>query len=460
MKKLNLLLFLITLILYQRVEAQQSDTVFTLDQCIEYAFENQASVKNAVLDQQISQYNVKATRGMGMPQISGDMNTLNNIELPRLFVLGGVIKQLEPTYPVSNPGAVYAVPQLFQLKNTNTASITANQILFDGTFLVALQASKTYTELSTKATTQTKIETVDKITRAFYLVLINNQRMKLLDANLARLDTSLKQLKQTNQNGLSENLDVSRLEVAYNNLQTDRVNVMNQLILTYTLLKFQMGYPVDQDLKLDGSLDDLVTRLNTSNSQLVSEFDYNKRIEYSLLRTQKRIQELTYKNTLAASLPKLTAFGTAGTNNSQADYIKLYSTPYYSYGYVGARLSIPIFSGLNKYYQQQSAKIGIQKAQNNLQMMENNIYIQIRQSHIMLQNNLANIKSQKRNLELAEQVIRITKIKFNEGVGSNLEVVDAENSFKTAQTNYYNAVYDALVSLIDYQKATGSLYAE
>jgi len=178
------------------------------------------------------------------------------------------------------------------------------------------------------------------------------------------------------------------------------------------------------------------------------------------LGSQKRIQELTYKNTLAASLPKLTAFGTAGTNNSQADYIKLYSTPYYSYGYVGARLSIPIFSGLNKYYQQQSAKIGIQKAQNNLQMMENNIDLQIRQSHIMLQNNLANIKSQKRNLELAEQVIRITKIKFNEGVGSNLEVVDAENSFKTAQTNYYNAVYDALVSLIDYQKATGSLYAE
>ena len=462
MKKLNLLLFLITLILYQRVEAQQKDTVFTLDQCIDYAFENQASVKNAVLDQQISQYNVKATAGLGLPQISGDVNTLYNVQLQRLFLEAG------PYYALSggkgpvpaNPNEVIAIHQFLQLPTTNTASVTANQILFDGSYLVALQASKTYTELSTKATTQTKIETVDRITRAFYLVLINEQRMKLLDANLARLDTSLKQLKQTNQNGLSENLDVARLEVAYNNLQTDRVNVINQLVLTYSLLKFQMGFPVNQDLKLNGSLDDLVTRLNTSNSQVISEFDYNKRIEYSLLQTQKRAQELTYKNTLALSIPKLSAFGTMGVNNSQADYVKLYSTPYYGYGFIGARLSVPIFSGLNKYYQQQGAKIGIQKAQNNLQMMENTIDLQVRQSHIMLQNNLANIKSQKRNLELAEQVIRITKIKFNEGVGSNLEVVDAENSFKTAQTNYYNAVYDALVSLIDYQKATGSLYAE
>ena len=461
MKKLNLLLFLITLILYQRVEAQQ-DSVFTLDQCIDYAFENQATVKNAELDQQISKYNVKATRGLGMPQISGDMNTMYNVALPRMFVLAGVIGNIEPAvaaaYP--NPNQVLAIQQLFQLKYTNTASVTANQILFDGSFLVALQASKTYTELSTKATTQTKIETVDRITRAFYLVLINDQRMKLLDANLVRMDTSLKQLRQTNQNGLTENLDVSRLEVAYNNLQTDRVNVMSQLILTYTLLKFQMGYPVDQDLRLNGSLDDLVTRLNSSNSQVISEFDYNKRIEYSLLRTQKRIQELTYKNSLALSLPKLAAFGTIGTSNSQGEYMNLYSTPYYAYGFVGARLSVPIFSGLNKYYQQQGAKIGIQKAQNNMDMMQNNIDLQIKQSHILLQNNLANIKSQKRNLDLAEQVIRITKVKFNEGVGSNLEVVDAENSFKTAQTNYYNAVYDALVSLIDYQKATGSLYAE
>jgi outer membrane protein len=462
MKKLNLLLFLITLILYQRVEAQQ-DSVFTLDQCIDYAFENQATVKNAVLDQQIAQYKVKETRGLGMPQVSADVNTLYNVQLQRLFMRDGAYYSLsgaaaQGVPPPSNPNQVIAIQQFLQLPTTNTASVTANQILFDGAYLVALQASKTYTELSVKSTTQTKIEAVDKITKAFYLVLINEQRMKLLNVNLARMDTALKQLRQTNKNGLSENLDVSRLEVAYNNLQTDRVNVMNQLILTYSMLKYQMGYPVNEDFRLSGSLDDLVTRLNMENSKVTNEFDYNNRIEYSLLQTQKRLQELNYKSTMALSLPRLTAFGTAGTNNSQADYMKLYSTPYYAYGFVGARLSIPVFSGLNKYYQQQGAKIGIQKIQNNLQMMENTIDLQINQSHIMLQNNLANIKSQKRNLELAEQVTRITKVKFDEGVGSNLEVVDAENSFKTAQTNYYNAVYDALVSLIDYQKATGTLY--
>jgi outer membrane protein len=92
--------------------------------------------------------------------------------------------------------------------------------------------------------------------------------------------------------------------------------------------------------------------------------------------------------------------------------------------------------------------------------MEDVIDLQVQQTKLVLDNNLENIKSQRRNLELAEQVIKQTKVKYDEGVGTNLEVVDAENSFKTSQTNYYDAVYNALVALIDYQKATGTLYTE
>ncbi len=164
---------------------------------------------------------------------------------------------------------------------------------------------------------------------------------------------------------------------------------------------------------------------------------------------------MNFKNTKSISYPKLVAFGTAGFVNSQNDYMKLYSTKYYGYGFVGAKLSVPIFTGGNHYYQQQGAKLKVEKVQNDMDMMEDVIDLQVQQTKVVLNNNLENIKSQKRNLDLAEQVIKQTKIKFDEGVGTNLEVVDAENSFKTAQTNYYDAVYNALVSLIDYQKATG-----
>jgi len=464
MNKSTILSLLVALLVYQGVQAQQ-DSVFTLNQCIDYAFVNQANMKNSVLDQQISKNKVNETRAYGLPQINFEGNTMYNIQLQPMFMTNQIANDFvnggAPLPPGVDPNGTQAIPNLFQLKGLNTATLNASQIIFDGSYLIGLKASKTYNELATKSLTQTKIETTDKITKGFYLVLINEQRIKLLDANIARIDTSLKQLREVNKSGFAEGLDVNRLEVTSNNLKTDRLNVQNQLILTYALLKYQMSYPVNQELKLSGTLDELVARLNsTTNPSTGGAFDYNTRIEYSLLQTQKRLEELNYKNTLALSYPKLVAFGTAGAVNSQNDYMKLYSTKYYGYGFVGAKLTVPIFSGGNHYYQQQGAKLQVQKVANNMEMMEDAIDLQVQQTKIILDNNLENIKSQKRNLELAEQVIKQTKIKYDEGVGTNLEVVDAENSFKTAQTNYYDAVYNALVSLIDYQKATGSLFTE
>lgn len=464
MKKNTLLSLLVILLLYNGTYAQQ-DSVFTLDKCIDYAFKNQAAVKNAALDQQISRYKVNETRAYGLPQINVEGNTMYNIALQPMFMTNALANDFgpnrgQPLPPGVDPNGTAAIPNLFQLKASNSATINASQILFDGSYLAGLQASKTYLELATKSMTQTKIETTDKITKAFYLVLINEQRIQLLTSNIERIDTSLSQLKEINKSGFAETLDVNRLEVTLNNLKTDQLNVQNQLILTYSLLKYQMSYPVNSELKLNGTLDELVTRLNTASNPDMNAFDYNKRIDYSLLRTQKKLQEMNFKNTRALSYPKLIAFGTAGAINSSNEYMNLYTTPYYGYGFVGAKLSVPIFSGGNHYFQQQGAKLEVQKAQNNIEMMEDVIDLQLQQTKLVMDNNIQNIKSQKRNLDLAEQVINQTKIKYQEGVGTNLEVVDAENSFKTAQTNYYDAVYNALVSLIDYQKATGTLYSE
>jgi outer membrane protein TolC len=421
-------------------------------------------VKNAALDQQISKYKVNETRAYGLPQINFEGNTMYNVQLQPMFMTNERANEfINPGQPLPagvDPSARYVLPNLFQLKASNTATLNASQIIFDGSYLVGLQASKTYNELATKSMTQTKIETTDKITKAFYLVLINQQQLQLLDDNIARVDTSLKQSRERNKTGVVSNLDVDRSEVTLNNLKTERFNVQNRIIVTFALLKYQMGYPVNVDLKLKGTLDELVARLNTASNPDMGSFDYNKRIEYSLLSTQKRLEELNFKNTRAISYPKLVAFGTAGLINSQNDYMKLYSSSYFGYGFVGAKLSVPIFTGGNHYYQQQGAKLKVQKVQNNMDMMQDVIDLEMQQTKLVLDNNIENIKSQKRNLELAEQVIRQTKIKYTEGVGTNLEVVDAENSFKTAQTNYYNAVYDALISLIDYQKATGTLYSE
>ncbi|MFN8415155.1 MAG: TolC family protein [Cytophagaceae bacterium] len=462
MRKISLILSFLSL-LGTNLIAQTATDSYSLDQCIQYAFSNQTDIKNAELNQQIAEYKVKEVFGIGLPQINGEASTMYNVQLKPMFLTNEMAAGFLPpgTVPAgANPKDVMAIPNLFQLKGMNDVSLSASQILFSGSYLIGLQASKVYTDLTTKAVTQSKIQTAEKITKAYYLVLINNYRLDLLENNIARLDTMMDQMREMNKAGFVETIDVSRLEVAYNNLLTEKTNVENLMAVSNLLLKYQMGYPIDKDITLTGDIKDLESKVQTTQFESIQNFDYNKRVEYSLLETQQRLQTLNFKNTRAASYPTLVAFGTAGLVTSHNDYLKMYTSKYYGYGYVGAKLTLPIFSGLTRYSQQQQAKLEVLKVENQKLQLQDAIDLQIMQTQIVLKNNLKSMESQRRNLDLAQEVIRVTKAKYEAGVGSNLEVIDAENTFKEAQTNYFNNIYNALVALIDYQIATGTLYNE
>lgn len=462
MRKISLIFSLLSL-LGTNLIAQTTGDSYSLDQCIQYAFSNQVDIKNAELNQQIAEYKVKEVFGIGLPQINGEASTMYNIQLKPMFLTNEMASGFLPPGSIpagANPKDVMAIPNLFQLKGMNDLTLNASQILFSGSYLIGLQASKVYTDLTSKAVTQSKIQTAEKITKAYYLVLINKYRLDLLDNNISRLDTMMDQMKEMNKAGFVEVIDVNRLEVAYNNLLTEKSNVENLMAVSNLLLKYQMGYPIEKDIQLSGDIKDLESKVQTIQFESAQNFDYNKRIEYSLMETQQRLQTLNYKNSRAASYPTLVAFGTAGMVTSHNDYWKMYTSKYYGYGFVGAKLTLPIFSGLTRYSQQQQAKLEVLKVENQKLQLQDAIDLQIMQTQIVLKNNLKSMESQRRNLNLAQEVIRVTKAKYEAGVGSNLEVIDAENTFKEAQTNYFNNIYDALVSLIDYQIATGTLYSE
>jgi outer membrane protein TolC len=462
MRKISLILSFLSLFGTNLI-AQTATDSYSLDQCIQYAFSNQTDIKNAELDHQIAEYKVKEVFGIGLPQINGEATTTYNIQLQPLFLTNERAAGFLPpgTIPAgADPKGIFASPNIFQLKASNNASLNASQILFNGSYLIGLQASKVYTDLTSKAITQSKIQTAEKITKAYYLVLINKYRLELLDNNIARLDTMMYQMKEMNKAGFVETIDVKRLEVAHNNLETEKNNVQNLMSVSNLLLKYQMGYPIEKDIQLSGDIKDLESKVSTIQFESMQNFDYTKRIEYSLMETQQRLKTLNFKNTRAASYPSLVAFGTAGMITSDNDYWRMYSAKYYGYGFIGAKLSVPLFSGLTRYSQQQQAKLEVLKIDNQMLQLQDAIDLQILQSQIVLKNNLKSMESQRRNLNLAEEVIRVSKAKYDAGVGSNLEVIDAENTFKEAQTNYFNNIYEALVALIDYQIATGTLYSE
>ena len=464
----NVLIF--ALVLIGVIAQAQSVQRFTLEQCIEYALQNSANAQNAVLDEKIAAARVKETVGLGLPQVSASAGIQHNQKLRRFFTTynpnGGFIDL--SGVPGIQPGDVVSAQNFFQLKSSGDVGGTINQLIFNGSYLVGLQAANAYKEFAVKNANVTREQLIQNVTKAYYSVLINRERVNVFNANISRLDSLLSNTKALNKNGFAESIDVDRLQVQLNNLTTEFENFKNINIVVVELLKFQMGYPMDQPIEVLGSLEDLNVVENIDSYS--NDFDYTKRGDYLVLQANHRLQSLNIKNQYAAALPSIYGFANLGfasqspnvsglfkTNTSIEDNGSVGPDKWYSYSLFGVSLSWNLFTGFSRQYKIQQEKLTLLKIENGFRNLKSAIDLETKQTTLTYQNALKTLDVQKQNMELASNVARITKIKLDQGVGSNLEVIDAESSLKTAQVNYYNALFDAMVAKVDLDKAYGKL---
>lgn len=459
-------------------QSQQSRQVqsFTLEQCIEYAIQNSVNMQNSQIDQQIANSKVKETIGIGLPQISGSVNATNNPQLPRffgtkqrLFGFSGLpADQYQNFFPGLGNDEVMASQNFFQLKNSLNGSVTVNQLIFNGSYLVGLKASSAYKDLAIKSTLQTKEQTIELVTKAYYSALINRERMQLFENNITRVDTLLRNTTALNKNGFAESIDVDRIQVTLNNLITEKAKFERMQTYSIEFLKFQMNYPMDQPLELSGDISSISVDLVLDN--YLKDWNIENRPDYQVLQVNRKLQDLNVRNKYAAGMPVLSASANIGYSKQSTGFGALFAPAnsfpeqygigpgkLYPYSSIGLTLSVPIFSGLQRSYQLQQEKLKLQKVDNSFKQLKSSVDLQIKQAVILYENSIQTLESQKKNMVLADKVARVTKIKYQQGIGSNLEVVDAESSLKESQINYYNALYEALVSKVDLDKAFGKL---
>ncbi|GGG45972.1 TolC family protein [Hymenobacter glacieicola] len=431
---------------------------------------------------------------------------------------GGQTVNLSTVVLPSEPTPPQAIA--FGLQWAGNTSASVSQLLFDGSYLIGLRAAKVYEQLAKKQTQQAEIDVVEQVSKAYYSTLVARERLQLLARNVQRLDTILYQTNQTFKAGFAEKLDVQRLQVQRNNLVVEQQKAARLTDLSVALLKFQMGLPQDQTVQLTDSLgaavvdagalrqrlgvaspttgggvsglagvpnapapatgntdaqnrQDQQTALSGARTgQLAAAFNYNNRIEFSTLETQQALAGLDLANRRAGAYPRLlatAAYGFTGSANTAGELFAFRGPDsraangfpnqnWFGFGNVGLSLQIPVFDGFRRKFQVQQARIAQQTIERGFETLRQSIDLQDAQSRTTLINALDVLDNQKANLELADEVARVSRIKFKEGVGSNLEVVTAETSLREAQTNYYAALYDVLVAKVDRDKATGELY--
>lgn len=486
MKNISTLFLLVLLSAFgvSASHAQNAPQAFSLKQAVDYALQNQERIKIAQNDVKSANAKIGEIRSIGLPQVNFGGEIGNNFIQQKTLIdpssFGPQIEGYRLTQadikkvndgstdvvlaPKLREASGAKVPLTFVQPWTGSAAFTASQLLFDGSYLIGLKAASTFSQLSQKQLIQTEIDITEQVSKAYYTVLVSRARRELLTANLSRLDTLLKQTIQMQKNGFAEKLDVDRLKVTYNNLNIEQQKTDRLIDLSEMLLKFQMGMNQKEPISLTDKLADVEVDMNKVN---LKDFNYSNRIEYSILETQRDLANLDIRNIKAGYYPRLALnarYGYNGVGDSMSDLLNIrggannnFDRNWFDFGYVGLGFQIPVFDGLNKRYKTQQARLRLENAEHGMKLTEQSIDLQLNSSSTNLTNALQQLESQKQTMALAEDIARVAKIKFQEGVGTNLEVVNAETDLRTAQTNYYAALFDALIAKVDLDKATGTL---
>jgi len=420
----------------------------SLQQAVDYAYQHQNSMLNARLDEEMAYAKVKEIRGAGYPQITGSLDVKDYIQFPTSVIPKSIFD------PTAGPKELEKFP-FIATKYNATAGLNASQLIFDPSFIVGLQAANSISEFSKKNTIRTKIEVASAVSKAYYGVLVNSARIQLINANVDRLKKLNDDTKAMYENGFVEKIDYDRVALTYNNVVTEKQNVERQMELSNYLLKYQMGMDINAGLVLTDSLNAGEVK-NISVS--VEKPDVSKRIEYSILETSKTLHYLDAKRYKVGYIPSIFAYGGIGANAYRFDFdIFSPSAPWYSNSLIGATITWNLFDGLQRQARARQATLEMKKTENDINNLQNGLALEVNNARTNLQNAIASFNTQEKNLNLATEVSNVTKIKYEQGVGSNLEVITAETSLKEAQTNYYSALYDALVAKLDLDKALGNI---
>lgn len=445
MRQLLYTVSLITLLLPQTLKAQEAGEPLRLsmDEAMDLAVKNNVQAKNARLDIDKQRAVNAEVSGLALPNIKakGEFNDyINPIQsfVPAEFIGGP-------------PGTFVAVP--FTPKFSSTASVTGTQILFDGSVMVALQARNALMKLYQQSYQLTDEEIKYNIQKAYQAIVVAHRQSKILDESIAFARSIANDFNAMYEAGFVEKIEADRIMVQVNNLASDSLKVHNMLDVSMQMLKYQMGIDNEMNIQLtDTSIEE---QIEDAEMLMLRDLNFAKRTDYNLLQTQLKLNEYDLKRHKLSGLPSLAVFGSAAYTYASNTFADVFDKQYIFYSLVGVQLNIPIFDGLQRHNRVKQAKISVMQTRNNIENLELGIAFQKNQSTTQLNNALLTMRNEQRNLDLAKNVLRLAREKYKAGVGSNMEVSQAQTEMLRAQNNYFQALLDAANAKADLKKALG-----
>jgi outer membrane protein len=407
---------------------------YSLKQCIEYATKANGTIVSANYDVEIAERKVKEQIGTILPQVDGSATYTNNLIITSMVIQGNPIK--------------------FGSPHSLSGTVQLTQKIFDPTFPIALKASKISEEQAQQSLKMSKEQSAYSISITYFQTLIIGKQLNTLRSTL---NTSGRQLVSTElrlNNGMAKQIDIDKIRVSYNNLKSQVQQSELSLAQSLNNLKYYMGMPVETDI----TLTDTTLNINDQLSKDIdSGFNSENRTDYQLQKISLKAYEADKARNQAGYLPTLNLTANLGSNAMREKFNFFNSDKWYPNSALTFNLRVPIFDGLQRQQRIAQSRLNIEKSKVKIAQTEQSIKLDLSNYENQFRTAVNNIKNEKDNVDLAENVYKNTQLQFAQGMTTSLDLVQAESSYNEGMNNYYSKLLNLYIARVNLEQAKGNL---
>ncbi len=425
----------------QNLNSRDTNQDLTLQQCIDYALQHQPALKQANINIAIARATNAVNLAGLLPQVNVTGSVIHNNQLPTSFVANTA----DPTGP--------AVRVQNGVSNSFVPQLAASQALFSPNLLYLAKSAHLYVEEAKQVTDSTKINIVASVSKSFYNLLLTLEQINVLKEDTARLGKNVQDTYHQYIGGIVDETDYEEATITLNNSKAQLKQANENVVPQYASLKQLMGYQPEKQFNVSFDTLKMVSAINIDTTQ---QLQYEKRIEYQVLNTQKSIQQQDINYYRLAFLPTLSAYynyNLVFQNNTFSDLL----SKSYPNSAVGLTFSIPVFTGFSRVQNLRRAKLQEQLIGWSEVNLKSQIYTEYTSALANYKSNLYNLNVQQKNTALAKRVYFVVTLQYKQGIVPYLNVITAESNLITSEIGYYNALFQLLSSKIDLQKAMGNI---
>ncbi len=439
MMRIQWLIFLILPLYGTQVFGQEADTTLTLslEEAQEYAIEHNKTVRSSRYDVRAAEMSKWEVISNGLPRVDGSGSLNDNLKLMTTLLPGEIIGQ---------PGT--KVPVQFGSKYNSSYGFQATQMIFNAPYFVGVQTVKLAEKMSRQSLEKSEIDIREQVISTYYLILTSQESIDLLSGNETNLREIYRSTRSMEQAGMAEKTDVDQMLSNVRGLETNIRAMERNLEFSYNMLRFQLGLDMNTEIELSTDLDKLLAEADIE-SLMDNDFNLRDHVDFRLVESREKMQELTVKDAKAGMLPTLSAFY-SWNKNGMGD--KLNEQDWFPNSMLGFQVSVPIFASGQRYSKLKTAQINLEKERNNKSMVSDQLKLQEKQLRFNLVNARDQYNTQKENVEVSYRVYESVENKYREGVASSLDLTQAHNNYLQAENNYISALMDLLQSKLALEK--------